>query len=129
MANTRVKVRREVLIEKLTAERERIVSEHARVVEKYEKANEEYIDRLKREILDFQTLLEVDPAKALSRVEASYGRSRRDRTSVKFPALLALEPVTDDPDTRKIDRSLAVLRAAEDETLAIAADDEYAKFL
>lgn len=124
-ANTRIKVRRETLISKLTAEVERRERDHQRKLEKYECDRLLALARLEEAIEDYLALMRDEPEKALERVEGSYrGRS----ATVKFPNV-GLPDEPSDRETGRIRRMLSVLEAAEDETISISAEDEYARFL
>src|SRR5438046_2063778 len=104
MANTRVKVRREVLIEKLTAERDRIVSEHGKDVARLERERTEMVGKLKQEVDAYRLLLDEDADAALSRLDSYYRTRGKDGASVRFPKLHALREIDDEPKTYKVDR-------------------------
>jgi hypothetical protein len=129
MANTRVKVRREVLIEKLEAERKRIVAAHDAEVRKAEKQRAALLSAMADELDELANLLVVDPDAIIRRVEGYYRSNKRDGVAIRFPRLSLPADPSDAAQTYKIDRSIAVLKAAEDDTLSIAANDEYAKYL
>lgn len=128
MANTRVKVQRETLIRKLEEERERQIASAAKKREAYEQEHEAWLEKLAGACEDFAALVRSDPTKAEKRTDTYYRSRHGYGTEVHFAALTyPTKPSA--VNVAKIDRMLAVLRVADDETISIAAHDEYAAFL
>ena len=124
--NTRIKVSREKLLQKLRAERAKIGARYERDMEKYKEAADGFERKLLQALIHFDELLKNDPVAAMKRVEdRGYGGDRG--VKIRFPALK--RPQEPKLDTTKIDRHIRVLEMAEDETLSISADDEYAGYL
>ena len=128
MANTRVKVRRETLIAKLEGERQRMIDRGKRDQETYEAARQAWLEKLAAACEDFAALARSDPDKAVKRTDHYYRSGSGYGTEVHFGTLTYPDKPSK-ASVGKIDRMLAVLRVADDETISIAAEDEYAAYL
>lgn len=125
-ATTRVKVKRETLLGRMQKERAMVVSKFERDTAQYEQALEQFLLKLEDEVEKFLELIGTDRERALERVDAkSYGG--KGGVQVTFSRVKL--PVAPRLDTQRLDRQIAVLEAAEDEVLSIAAEDEYARYL
>jgi hypothetical protein len=129
MANTRVKVPRDVLIDKLEAERQTILDTHERRAGEVRRERASYAKQLIRALAEVRRLAQADPAMALEHVDRKHRGYEKEVASVVLHDLPAPPRSPGEPNTLKLDRMLAVLRAATDDTLSIAAEDEYARYL
>lgn len=123
-ATTRVKVKRETLLKQMQKERDRVVAKYERENEQYEQALDQFLVKLETAVDEFANLIGNDRDRALERMDSA---SYRGGVKITIPKLkLPREPHL---DTQRLDRQIAVLEAAEDEVLSIAAEDEYARYL
>lgn len=124
MVNTRIKVKRDVLIGRLRDEVARRLTEHKKALMRYDSEQAAFALRLEEEVTSYKILLADDYEKAFARVGSGFGG---EKVAVGFPRLrLPIEPKL---DVKRLDKMISILDAAMDETISIAADDDYARYL
>lgn len=123
MANTRIKIKREDMVDKLKTTRAAHLKNHEKATLKYQsdvdKCQSKIREALQRAIHesnhDFDTLY-----KKLNR--NYHGQVTVDLGKLNLPS----EPAC---DTRELDRMIRVLEASCDDTISVAVGDAYARYL
>ena len=124
MANTRIKIRRDVLLARLQSERARLGVEYETAEFEYDQRMVAFLPRLEDELEKWGDLLATDTDKALERISSGY---EGGKVSLAFPKLKL--PLAPKLDTGNLDRMIRFLEIADEESISIAADDQYARYL
>lgn len=132
MANTRVKVKRTTLIEKLEEARKAEVERYRKEKEAYDQKKEKHLTDLIAGVENWLTLAQSNPDKALK--EVGYGRSYGSDGNTKYFSTIHIHTVEYPKEVPQayvghIDRMLKILKASEDETISVSTEDDYAKYL
>lgn len=127
MAARTMKVRVPVatLVELAEKQRAKIVSEHAKALEKVGEDTRRWQEKALSALAHAAEQIE---AGKLPEIHHSYSARGQSYFNVKVRVPAPSEPDAQ-PNTRKVDRDLALLRACSDETLLIGADDNFAQYL
>lgn len=117
----RIKVRTDVLLANARAHRAKLVADHEKAQAKYEVDEDGYLQRVIT-ALD-AALVKAEQGKRLDHV-VSYGSTSYLKVPIKgsYPSKPRLS-------TQQVDKDIALLVAAADDTLSISADDNFGRYL
>lgn len=129
MARTlRVKIPVAVLIASAEAQREKIIKDHEKQVAKGEKERQRWLNKAEDAVV--RVLDDLQNGTIPDSVRSNYYSEGKNRSSFRIEVAYKCptEP-GDTPDTSRVDRDLALLRACSDAELSIGTDDNFARYL
>ncbi len=122
MANTRIKVRRETLIDKLETQKKANEKKYEKEKIKYEEDVESFRPKLEKAIAD---VLKLSNEKLVEKVSSGWGN---DSQRLEIKIVVPQKPLSNYNNNR-LDKMISVLKAGADEFISVSTQDEYADYL
>lgn len=127
MRNTRVKVKREFLIEKIKEKLAREQKKYDDQLAKFEGAIVAQSEAVAKELAELSKKISKDPKNTSLYLDNSRGY-RRDRILVYLQTEVMVESPSD-YEIKRLSKTIRVLEAATDDTISVSTMDEYYEYL
>jgi hypothetical protein len=127
MRNTRVKVKREFLIEKIKEKLAREQKNYDDQLAKFEGAIVAQSEAVAKELAELSKKISKDPKNTSLYLDNSRGY-RRDRILVYLQTEVMVESPSD-YEIKRLSKTIRVLEAATDDTISVSTMDEYYEYL